>query len=236
MQAYVGELRRLDDADWARPTDCTLWDVRQMAAHVAGALDEGAHLTVLLRHMWAARTVVPPATQVDVINAAQIADRAGTPPSGIVDALERLAPVAARRRSRMPGVIRGRRVPGDDLPAGSTLGYLFDVIYPRDVWMHRVDTARATGRAMTVADGDAEVVAQVVRDLARAWTGPAFILDLTGDAGGTWTVGTQQPIGTVRADTVAFLRLLSGRVGDPELSVDGDSGLGALVGAARVTF
>src|SRR5690606_41047392 len=53
--AYVALLRGLDSADWSRPTDCTEWDVRAMAAHVAGALEEGARPMVLLRHMRAAR-------------------------------------------------------------------------------------------------------------------------------------------------------------------------------------
>jgi hypothetical protein len=40
----------------------------------------------------------------------------------IVDQIERLAPLAIRRRANTPALIRNRPVPGDDLPPGSTLG------------------------------------------------------------------------------------------------------------------
>ena len=55
LTAYLAQLRDLRDADWTRPTNCAGWDVRQIAAHVAGSLDEGAHLPVMLRHLRAAR-------------------------------------------------------------------------------------------------------------------------------------------------------------------------------------
>jgi Mycothiol maleylpyruvate isomerase N-terminal domain len=51
LTAYVAELRALDPADWSKPMDCSRWDVRQIAAHIAGELDESAHVTVLTRHL-----------------------------------------------------------------------------------------------------------------------------------------------------------------------------------------
>jgi hypothetical protein len=42
LTAYVAELRALDPADWSKPTDCSHWDVRRIAAHIAGELDESA--------------------------------------------------------------------------------------------------------------------------------------------------------------------------------------------------
>lgn len=53
--AMLTLLRGLGEADWQRPTDCALWTVRDIAAHVTGAADEGAHLRVMLRHLLAAR-------------------------------------------------------------------------------------------------------------------------------------------------------------------------------------
>jgi uncharacterized protein (TIGR03083 family) len=234
--AYVDQLRALTDADWCRPTDCTLWDVRQIAAHVAGAFEEGARIAVLVRHMRTARRLAPPMAMVDALNGAQIEDRRDLPGPAIVDDLERLAAKAIRRRRRTPAVVRAMKVPGDDLPAGATLGYLFDVVYARDVWMHRVDTARATGRTLPAADGDDEVVAQVVRDLDRFWPGPAFVLDLAGVAAGRWQIGAGTLEATVRADTVEFLRMLSGRPADVELSVTGDSTTADRLRSARVAF
>lgn len=231
--AYVAMLRGLDSADWSRPTDCTEWDVRAMAAHVAGALEEGARPLVMLRHMRAARRAT---AMVDGLNAAQVHDRRGLAGPAITDEIERLAPIAIRRRQRMPALVRRMPVPGNDLPHGSTLGYLFDVIYARDVWMHRVDTARATRREFRAAAGDDEVVAQVVRDLARFWEGPPFVLVLEGLAAGRWQIGPGMPAATVCADTVALMRMLSGRPGDLTMDVTGDQTLADRLRAARVAF
>jgi uncharacterized protein (TIGR03083 family) len=234
--AYLDQLRDLAEADWCRPTDCTLWDVRQIAAHVAGAFEEGARMGVMVRHMRAARRLAPPMAMVDALNGAQIEDRRDLPGPAIVDDLERLVAKAISRRRRMPAVVRAMKVPGGDLPAGSTLGYLLDVIYARDVWMHRVDTARATSRTLPPADGDDEVVAQVVRDLDRFWQGPAFVLDLAGVGACRWQIGAGTPETAVRADTVEFLRMLSGRPSDLELSVTGDDTIADRIRSARVAF
>lgn len=235
-RTFAAELRDLATDDWRQPTDCTRWDVRAVAAHVAGALEDGARLRVMVRHLWQARRRQPGTAQVDAINEAQVADRSGVPGPSIAAEIERLAPRAARARRRLPALVRSRRVGSDDLPPGATLGYVFDVIYARDLWMHRVDVARATGGAMRATDGECEVVEQVVRDLARFWSGPAWVLELTGSTAGTWQVGTGEPVGSVRVDTVGYLRSLSGRPGEPALDVEGPARLVEQVRAARLSF
>ncbi len=57
------------------------------------------------------------------------------------------------------------------------------------------------------------IVAQVITDLHRAWDGPPTLLELTGPAGGRWTVGHGAPTATIRADTADFLRARSGGTG-----------------------
>jgi hypothetical protein len=207
-----------------------------MAAHVAGAFHEGAKLPVMVRHMRAARRMAPPMAMVDALNAAQIEGRRDLTGPAIADDIERIAPIAIRKRRTMPRLVRATKVPGNDLPAGSTLGYLFDVIYARDVWMHRVDTARATDRPLAPAGGDDEVVAQVIRDLGRFWHGPAFTLDLAGVGAGRWLIGAEAPVAAVQADAVELLRLLSGRPTETELAVTGDSAITELIRTARVAF
>jgi mycothiol maleylpyruvate isomerase-like protein len=44
----VAALRRLDEADWSRPTDNTLWDVRAMAGHVLGMTETFSGLRKLV--------------------------------------------------------------------------------------------------------------------------------------------------------------------------------------------
>ena len=119
---------------------------------------------------------------------------------------------------------------------GATLSYLFDVIYVRDVWLHRVDLHRATGVAMPASDAEAEVVAQVVRDLDLEWVGPALTLRLTGRGAALWTLGEGEPVAEVTEDSVALMRLLSGRSDECSLSATGDPVAADRLRAARVVF
>jgi hypothetical protein len=51
------------------------------------------------------------------------------------------------------------------------LDYLIDLIYTRDMWMHRLDICRATGREMVqTPQHDGRITTLVVRDLARKHT------------------------------------------------------------------
>jgi len=97
-----------------------------------------------------------------------------------------------------------------------TLGYLVDVIYLRDLWMHRVDLYRALGRPLVVdPDHDGRIVADVVAEWARRHGRP-FLLTLTGPAGGTFAGGRgdeRNEADTPRftLDAVEFCRTLAGR-------------------------
>ena len=69
---------------------------------------------------------------------------------------------------------------------------------------------------MAESAAEQDVVAQIVRDVARAWTGRAFVLELTGRVEGSWQIGTGDVAGqNVRFDAVELCRALSGR-GEPE--------------------
>jgi len=82
-------------------------------------------------------------------------------------------------------------------------------VITRDVWMHRVDIARATGADLVLtAAHDGRIIADVVADWAGHHQRP-FTLDLTGAAGGTFVAGPGGPY--LQLDAVAFCRTLSGR-------------------------
>jgi hypothetical protein len=68
-----------------------------------------------------------------------------------------------------------------------------------------------TGSFVAAADQPAVDSDQAIRDLARQWTGPPIALELTGPAGGPWTIGAGRPTAALRADTIAYLRALAGR-------------------------
>jgi hypothetical protein len=120
---------------------------------------------------------------------------------------------------------------------GDTMGYLCDVIYTRDIWMHRVDISRATETPMMESSAEPDVVAQVVRDVARAWTGEGFTLELTGRVTGTWHIGSGEVDGrTVHLDAVELCRALSGRAGHDAPPPDAGRGLRDQLLAVRILF
>jgi len=236
--AALALLRRLGTGDWARPTDCTEWDVRTLVSHLVAQCEDGISVATLLRRELAGRRRFPGLSGVDAHMAVQVADhRDETGP----DLVERFAvewPRAVRARQRRPTVLR--RLPIDlGIPgvARAPLRYLLDVIYNRDLWMHRIDLARATGHPFVVGEHDREIVAQVVRELGAQWTGPPVALELTGPAGGSWTFGSGEPAGVVTADTLDYMRAVAGRNDSVALAIErGSDEALPLIRAARIPF
>jgi hypothetical protein len=119
-----------------------------------------------------------------------------------------------RKRTKMPALLRRARMSVDGPVVEKwALGYLVDVIYLRDLWMHRVDTSLATGAPLELTtDHDGRIVADVVGEWARRH-GQPFSLTLTGPAGGSYanTVdGTSAE--AIELDAVEFCRTLAGRI------------------------
>ena len=83
------------------------------------------------------------------------------------------------------------------------------MILTRDIWMHRVDLARATDTApVHDPDHDGRIVAEIVAEWARRH-GQPFDLTLTGAAGGHFLTG--EGGATIAEDATEFCRMLSGR-------------------------
>jgi len=78
---FLTLLHSLEDAHWARPTDCTEWDVRAVVAHIVGTA-ESSSIREQIRVARAGRQVAKAngVDQVDGINAVQVRERAGTTP------------------------------------------------------------------------------------------------------------------------------------------------------------
>ena len=217
---FLALLDTLDAEDWAKPTACPRWDVRQVVAHVTGAA-AGYASWAEFRHQWSPRAQRPyrraGLPMLDALNQVQVDDRARATPAALIAELRAAGPRAIATRRRLPAPVRAIRLP---LPliGVARVDYLTDLIYPRDMWMHRLDVCRATGRAMAQdAAHDGRIVALVVRDLARDLArqrGAATVVyALTGPAGGTWRVGRDpRPAATIRMDTLAFNLLASGRL------------------------
>lgn len=59
------------------------------------------------------------------------------------------------------------------MPTSLQLGQLMAVIYTRDVWLHRVDITRATGRDLHLDEIDRRTVEDVVGEWAVRLAGPS---------------------------------------------------------------
>jgi uncharacterized protein (TIGR03083 family) len=209
---YLDQLRSLDASDWGRPTDCPAWDVRAMATHNLGMAEMVTSMREYVRQNSGASR--RGGVFIDALTAAQVSERATLGPRQIVDRYAAVVEPAARGRRRRS--VQMGRLP---LPATQPLngvderwafGFVFDTILTRDTWMHRVDTAEATGRPMVLtADHDGRLVADVVAEWAQRHGRP-FALTLTGPAGGTWSSRTGGP--AIELDAVAFCRTISRRV------------------------
>jgi uncharacterized protein (TIGR03083 family) len=210
LDRFLDVLRSLAPADWQRPTECEPWDVRAMATHVLGATESHSSIRETI-HQTRAYRKGKSGPMIDAMTSLQIRDRADLSPDDVVARFERAAPRSVRSRRRMPAPLRRMRMKVDPPFASERwrLGYLMDVIYNRDAWMHRVDISRAIGRdPVLTAEHDGRLVADIVSEWARRH-GKSFTLTLTGPAGGAYIAGDGGE--QMELDAVEFCRILSGR-------------------------
>lgn len=191
--------------------------MRQIVAHVTGATEANARPAEMLRQLRHGRR--GRWIEVDRVNAMQVAERDGPSPAELVERLRRAEGRAVRARmaqARLAGFVP---LPvGDPINETWRLRYLLRLIYTRDVWMHRIDIARACGRPLELGAGhDGRLVADLVREWAVRHARP-FVLELTGPAGGRFRSGEDGP--GIELDAIEFARVLSGRArGDGLLAV-----------------
>ena len=219
-QRFAQLLRALSDVDWKQSTDCPAWDVREMAAHNLGMAEMSASVFEQRRQTKAAKAAG--GVFIDALTDVQVRKHPEPGPE-IAKQYAVVGARAAKARRRTPGFIRKRTMPEsfelNGVEETWTLGYLIDVILTRDVWMHRVDVSRATGRDMVLtAEHDGVLVANVVDEWARRHNQP-FTLHLDGPAGGSWARG--EGGAELQLDAVEFCRILSGRAqGDGLLTTE----------------
>lgn len=218
LQRTLALLQSFDDADWRTPTECPGWDVRTMYLHVLGAC-EGAAVGENVRQLraaWSRRRREGGPLEA-ALSAVQIDARRDLAPAELLVRFEQACRSTVRRRRAVPGLVRRVSIPVDGpVVERWRLGYLIDTIYLRDLWMHRIDVCRATGRPVELtADHDGRIVADVVAELARRHGG-SFALRLSGPAGGVFVArpdGADAGVDrTITLDAVELCRTLAGRV------------------------
>jgi uncharacterized protein (TIGR03083 family) len=210
---FAALLHSFEPDDWTKPTDCVLWDVRALTAHVVGSAAGQASPVEFVRQVRKGRPLVAEiggGFWWDGMNELQVRERAGLDVERLVAEWDAASARALRARRRFPRPIA--RLPLLNLPAPvgrQPLSYLFDVGFTRDVWMHRIDLARATAKPLDVdPDHDGRIVADIVTEWAGTH-GEPFTLDLGGPAGGRFRVGTGGE--HVEIDAIEFCRILAER-------------------------
>ena len=115
--------RSLTPAQWAMPTDCPAWDVRQMAAHMLGMAEMAASIRENLRQQRKATKVAGSGgVYIDALTQLQVDERADWTPERITRRFAARGPKAATGRRRTPGFIRRRYhagAPGGERGAGT---------------------------------------------------------------------------------------------------------------------
>jgi uncharacterized protein (TIGR03083 family) len=203
----------LSGEEWAMPTDCTGWDVRNMALHVLGSADAQASVREFAHQM---RRGLPLNKQIDShhwvdgLNELQIRERQHLSNPEVVDQLGAVGSRAVKGRWGTPPPMRYLPIPFGPPIGWQPLKYLLDVGFTRDVWCHRIDICSATGRPMPLTpQHDGRLVADIVAEWASIH-GEPFDLVLEGPAGGKFTQGVDGE--RVDIDALDFIRTLSGRL------------------------
>lgn len=207
---FADLLSSLSDKDLRKQTDCDRWDVGEIVSHLISMSDAFSSFREMMRQQKAGKPFSKDLglSKFDGWTEMQARRSSDLGARELLELFTERASVALRRRESIGVPVRWIRIPSP--PYGFfSFAYLLDDILTRDVWMHRVDISRATGRDIVLApEHDGRFVSNIVADLARRWKRP-FSLELEGPAGGTYTNGPGGP--SIRVDAVEFCRILSGR-------------------------
>lgn len=207
-------LTAFSEPDWERPTDCARWTVRDVVAHLIGSAEAQASVREFVRQVRRARPIgreIDAEFWWDGVNELQVRERRNLSSAQMVAAWADASERSIAARERLPRPIAGLPLLVLPPPVGrQPVRYLFDMGATRDVWVHRIDLARATGVSL---DHDAHHDGRIVADIVAEWAashGQPFQLELVGAAGGRFASGSGGEHVTVEVDE--FARILSERV------------------------
>jgi uncharacterized protein (TIGR03083 family) len=234
LERLLALVETLDSADWAEPTACTEWTVRDVLAHQAGSYASGTSYREMI-HQYRAKPKVGQLPE-DAVNALQLAERTDMSAAQLIAEIRRVGPIAIHKWAYQFRLFKLLSVP-HPVPGRLSMRHLMWVIHSRDTWMHRLDICRATGRTFEQAHGhDERIVALVILDVAKTLPqkldGRAVICELSGLASGVWKIGAGQATATIQMDALDFNIYASGRFSYDEVrskvSLNGDIALAEL--------
>ncbi|HYI45606.1 MAG TPA: maleylpyruvate isomerase family mycothiol-dependent enzyme [Actinomycetota bacterium] len=221
VRGLIDLLKTLPPEEWDRPTDCDLWSVRDHVAHQVGWHEALLSFPELMRQMGSAvRRSKELGNVIDAQNQVQVDARRGLSTDDLIARLENTYVAAATKRRKLGSMLGWIPAYSSYLGGWINVSYVTDAIFPRDIYMHRVDIAKATGKEMVMGESERRLIEDIIRD----WYGrtkESVRLELTGPAGGTYE-GDRTPTVTFTADAVEFTRLLFGRAERDVLEISGD--------------
>lgn len=221
LNRFLALLEALSPDDWQKPTECTLWSVKDIVAH------QGSHVYSLTRvgelldqfnPLQALDYLKKGMSPLDAANQRQVDKRTNWTSAQLIAEIRDNSEKSLVERQRFPRLLRALAtppVPGTDKWIG--IGYLLDNIYTRDMWMHRLDIAHATGREMLQNTGhDGRITALAMLDLAKTLAPKlkhrAIIYHLSGKAGGEWQIANAAAEARISLDTLVFHRIAACRI------------------------
>lgn len=226
VDSMVTLLRSLDARGWEAQTECELWRVRDMIAHLTGWNEAFASLRELGRQgSGAFRRRKEFGNVVDAQNQVQVDERRDLTTDELLSRFTKSAVRGAARRRAISRSIGRLPIYVPYLGGWITLSYLNDITFTRDVFVHRIDISRAVDTEYKASPADQRVFDDIVRDWFARSKARAR-LRATGELRGEY-VSDDPAVATLSVDGVGFTRMLFGRTGKDVVSVEGDVQSGA---------
>jgi uncharacterized protein (TIGR03083 family) len=218
---FVGFLEQLARDEWAAVTPCEPWTVKDVAAHLLGwceALCSPRAMASQARRAVARRRRFD--NLLDAQNDVQVEIGRTMTADEVLDRLRVMLPRAAKLRRRLGTSLHYVPAYAKFLGGTFNLGYLMNSVFPRDLIVHTLDVAQATGRDAPMGDAAARVAQDMLKDWARRTKADATV-ELTGPAGGSYVAGDGRRA-SIAGATGAVVHRLAGREPVQPLTLEGD--------------